>query len=135
LPGPPAAAAAPTGPVPQLDSTAPPSATSAPPSDALQSLANGNPVQSLADVQDMVFGPHKNDPNYSKANDYYNHTMQGVLSGQISQDELVRQAKQVLKQCDAYKDERQKDPEYEKQIQALRVRSKIKAGFKGVCQT
>jgi hypothetical protein len=122
-------AAPPISPAPANTSTVPPS------SDILQTMES---------IRASVIDPHKmeaykepklvngkwemvvdpNSPNgkakYDKANAYYNDTMKGVMNGSISQDELVRQAKEVLSQCDKYAPERKDDPQYEKQIEILR---------------
>jgi hypothetical protein len=122
-------AAPPISPAPANTSTVPPS------SDILQTMES---------IRASVIDPHKmeaykepklvngkwemvvdpNSPNgkakYDKANAYYHDTMTGVMNGSISQDELVRQAKAVLSQCDKYAPERKDDPQYEKQIETLR---------------
>ena len=101
-----------------------PAAEAGNPADALASLAKampaGDPVKSLALVQEQVLGKYQNDPGHAKAGAYYQTTMNGVLSGQVNQDELVRQAKKILKDCDEYAPERKKDPQFEEQIKALR---------------
>ena len=118
------------------DSTAPvktPAATN--PSDIAQTMES---------IRASVIDPHKmeaykepklvngkwelvvdpNSPNgkakYDKANAYYNNTMTGVMNGSVSQADLVQQAKKVLADCDKYAPERKDDPQYEKQIEALR---------------
>jgi hypothetical protein len=117
-------------------STAPGNASAVPPAAGL--------LQTMESIRASVIDPHKmeaykepklvngkwemvvdpNSPNgkakYDKANAYYNDTMKGVMNGSISQDELVRQAKEVLSQCDKYAPERKDDPQYEKQIEILR---------------
>lgn len=101
-------------------------------------------AQTMESIRALVIDPHKMeayketklvdgkwelviDPNstngkakYDKANAYYNNTMAGVMNGSISQDELVRQAKEVLSQCDKYAPERKDDPQNEKEIENLR---------------
>jgi hypothetical protein len=71
---------------------------------------------------EMVIDPNSTNgkARYDKANAYYNNTMQGVMNGSVSQDDLVRQAKEILAQCDKYAPERKDDPQYEEQIKTLR---------------
>ena len=61
-------------------------------------------------------GPKK----YEQANEYYRKTMAGLMDGSISQDDLVRQARDILRQCDQYQPERVADPHYEDQIAIVR---------------
>ena len=107
-------------------------------------LPPANLFQTMESVRASVIDPHKMeaykepklvngkwelvvDPNskagpakYDKANTYYNQTTAGVMDGSVSQEELVQQAKKVLADCDQYAEERKNDPQYEKQIAALR---------------
>ena len=71
---------------------------------------------------ELVVNPNSKEgqAKYDKANTDYNQTMTGVMAGSIHQEELVRQAKEVLAQCDKYAPERKEDPQYEKQIRILR---------------
>ena len=71
---------------------------------------------------ELVVNPNAKDgqAKYDKANAYYNQTMGGVMEGSVSQEELVRQAKEVLGICDKYAPERKTDPQYENQINTLR---------------
>ena len=71
---------------------------------------------------EMVVDPNSKDgpAKYDKANAYYHQTMAGVMDGSVSQEELVRQAKAVLAQCDKYAAERKDDPQYEEKIAKLR---------------
>ena len=70
----------------------------------------------------MVVDP--NSPNgqarYDQANAYYKNTMNGIMNGTVSQDDLVRQAKETLAACDKYQNERADNPQYEKEIEILR---------------
>lgn len=101
-------------------------------------------VQALENVRQQVIQPHQQDAfkemknvaghwqlvtdpdskagaeRYQQANHYYDQTMPGVINGSINQDELIRQARTVLADCDKYKAERQNDPQYEQQIATLR---------------
>ncbi|MEI8290213.1 MAG: hypothetical protein WCH99_12135 [Verrucomicrobiota bacterium] len=65
-------------------------------------------------------GSKEGQAKYDKANIYYNQTMAGVMDGSVSQEELLRQAREVLALCDKYAPERKADPQYEKQIKTLR---------------
>ena len=79
-----------------------------------QKLVNGH--------LELVVDP--NSPNgkakYDKANDDYKNTMNGVINGNITQSDLVQQAKKMLTDCEKYVSERNDDPQYENKIQTLR---------------
>lgn len=104
----------------------------------------GNYAQALEDIRAQVIEPCKDqafkepklvngnwtlvvDPDskdgqkrFDHANDDYHSTMAGLMSGAITQDDLVAQAKAVLQDCDKYKKERQDDPQYDAKIATLR---------------
>jgi hypothetical protein len=77
-------------------------------------------LTTMQTVQDSVLGNYRSDPGYGKASKYYEDTMPGVLSGQVSLDDLVTKAEETLKKVDEYKPEREKDPRFEEQISQLR---------------
>jgi hypothetical protein len=77
-------------------------------------------LSAMQSVQDNVLGNYLSDPGYGKASQFYQDTMQGVLKGQVSLDDLVTKAEETLKKVDEYGPERAKDPRFEEQISQLR---------------
>ena len=76
-----------------------------------------------------ILGKFANDPGYTKANDYYKNTVNGVMDGSIKLDDIVKQAEQALTTLDQYQPEREKDPQYEGYISMLRsFLARAKAG-------
>ena len=82
-----------------------------------------NIAQAMESIRASVLDPHKAGATQAQsdnANAYYNKTMTGVLNGNVTQSDLVREAKKMLTECDKYDPERKKDPQYEKEIEILR---------------
>jgi hypothetical protein len=97
------------------------------------------PLTQMQAVEYQIIGKHKGDNGYEAAAKYYQETMGGVLSGQVSLENLVAQAEEKLKTVDQYQPERAKDPRFEEQIRQLRefvqrARSgeRIVTGAKGI---
>ena len=82
--------------------------------------AQTSPLSEMQAVEAKILGNYKGDKGYDAATKYYQETMQGVLSGKISLDDLVTQAEEALKKVDEYGPERAKDPQFEEQIRQLR---------------
>jgi hypothetical protein len=74
----------------------------------------------LQGVEEGVLGAFRSDPGCAKASQYYQETMQGILKGKVSLEELASKAEETLKKVDEYQPERAKDPRFEEQISQLR---------------
>jgi hypothetical protein len=100
----------------------PPGASTLPagPVPSAQVNAGMDLLTTMKAVEEHVLGNYRNDPGYGKASQYYEETMQGVLSGQVSLEALVTKAEETLKKLDEFQDERAKDPQFEGFISQLR---------------
>lgn len=93
------------------------------PAAAIVAKASGpkmNPQAQMAAIGQQILGKFSNDPGYTKAQEMYSRTMNGVLAGQISVHDLIAQAETVLKQVAEYGPEREKNPEFEPYIAPLK---------------
>jgi hypothetical protein len=82
-------------------------------------------------IVQQILGKYASDPHYNDSLSYYTSMINGIQSGSVQLDDLVREAEQVLGTLDQYEPERVKDPEFEGNISTLRdFVNRAKAGEK-----